>query len=122
MSRTPEVEAVLHGPELQPLYALAGELQVLGLDARVDASVLTVDAVVPVEMAIRDGSHTSAFQRAVLRPDPHTRRPWWWLLWPEETYKFGTVAPELTRNLPAERTRDMARRIRNTLLLASPLT
>lgn len=96
---------------LHPLTLLAKELELLGLGASVDVSVSVVDAY------RLDADPARVFQRAILRPDPITARPWWWLLWPGERFRTVTTDPELTRILPVEQTEDMARRIRNVLLV-----
>ncbi|WP_017592364.1 hypothetical protein [Nocardiopsis potens] len=110
------------GSPLHPLYALAKELEARGLGASVDTSVSVVDAFLPGPEAadpVRRYSRPSSFQRAVLRPDPINARPWWWLLWPGERFKTENTEPELTRLLPVEDTADVARRMRNILILDS---
>src|SRR5690606_5527337 len=110
------------GSPLHPLYALAKELEARGLGASVDTSVSVVDAFLPgsdVADPARRYAQAASFQRAVLRADPVSAHPWWWLLWPRERFKTEKAEPELTRLLPVEDTSDVARRMRNILILDS---
>lgn len=107
---------------LHPLYALAKEVEARGLAASVDVSVSVVDAYLPDAIA-QPGALRRArvrpMQRAILRPDPVSAHPWWWLLWPEERFQAESTEPEVTRLLPVEELSEVARRIRNILILDS---
>ena len=114
---------------LQPLSALATELEARGLAAAIDASVSVVDAYLP--STPEDGSspvlpsrryRQHSRQRVILRPDPVTAHPWWWLLWPGERFEMESTEPELSRLLPVERLAETARRVRNILILDSTET
>ncbi|GAA2011349.1 hypothetical protein GCM10009799_44490 [Nocardiopsis rhodophaea] len=108
---------------LQPLHALAKELEARRLGATIDASVSVVDAyVLPGSSRWQQGLRRACAhctQRAILRPDPVDAHPWWWVLWPGERFDNETADPEVTRLLPVEEIGETARRIRNILILDS---
>ncbi|GAA3722923.1 hypothetical protein HDA32_000779 [Spinactinospora alkalitolerans] len=101
---------------LNPLFVLAKELEARGLHVSVDASISVVDAHLTGDFTA-SGHRSGDFQRAILRVDAVTAHPWWWLLWPGERFKNEVAEPEVTRLLPVEQTPDVARRIRNVLIL-----
>lgn len=98
------------------LILLAKEVRRAGLVAIIDVSLGVLDAYVPDD-AVTPGYCARGMQRAVLRNVPPGDTPWWWLLWPEERFRNVRVRPELELMLPAEETREMARRIRKVLVL-----
>ncbi|MDA2803229.1 hypothetical protein [Nocardiopsis suaedae] len=114
--------SVYTGSPFHPLFALAKELEARGLGTAVDTSVSVVDAYIPDP----DGGDSArlrgcpfAFQRAVLRADAVSARPWWWLLWPGQRFEREIAEPEMTRLLPVEEYADLARRI-ESILAAAP--
>lgn len=114
--------SVYTGSPLHPLFALAKEIEARGLGAAVDTSVSVVDAYI----LDPDGGDSArlrncpfGFQRAVLRTDAVSARPWWWLLWPGQRFEREIAEPEMTRLLPVEEYADLARRI-ESILAASP--
>ncbi len=120
---------------LHPLSLLAKEVEARGLVASVDRSVSVVDVFAPVRpgeeggYACLGGTGVSArsgvalvgadpaHQRVILRPDAVTAHPWWWLLWPGERFEHEMAEPEVTCLLPVECVEEVARRVRNILIL-----
>ncbi|TQN32839.1 hypothetical protein FHX37_2824 [Haloactinospora alba] len=98
-----------------PLFALAKELERHTVAADVDVSISVVDAWPPNRFV---GWRSGAFgQRAILRPDPVSAHPWWWLLWPGERFRAEIAEPQMERLLPVEDAAEVARRVRNILIL-----